>query len=340
MTTYYGLYGQKVQYLASDPTDVQIGQVWYNSTSATLKVRSATTSGTWASGGNVNTSTGNGGGSGSNSSDFLIFGGYTTTYTGTTQSYNGTSWTTVPASLNNARAQVGGAGISNTAALAFGGYNTAPAAGTTFSESYNGTSWTNTPSLNTARRAVFGTGTNTAAIIAGGVPPGTSSESWNGASWTTVGSLTTGQRGGVAGTQTSAVTTAKGGGNNPGGAGATQTWNGSSWTALPGAAYPSPAPAISDITFFGSQTSGVATGGVDGNTNVGYAQTNIFNGSSWTSSTSQPAARYDAGFSGGSSFTDSLVATGSAGAPSYSLYNSTLEWTGPGAGVTRTVTVS
>ena len=49
MTTYYGLYGQKVQYLASDPTDVQICQVWYNSTSATLKVRSATTSGTWAS---------------------------------------------------------------------------------------------------------------------------------------------------------------------------------------------------------------------------------------------------------------------------------------------------
>jgi hypothetical protein len=39
MATYYGTYGQKVQYLASDPSDPQIGQVWYNSTSATLKVR-------------------------------------------------------------------------------------------------------------------------------------------------------------------------------------------------------------------------------------------------------------------------------------------------------------
>jgi hypothetical protein len=49
MATYYGTYGQKVQYLASDPSDPQIGQVWYNSTSATLKVQSATTAGAWAS---------------------------------------------------------------------------------------------------------------------------------------------------------------------------------------------------------------------------------------------------------------------------------------------------
>jgi hypothetical protein len=45
MATYYGTYGQKVQYLASDPSDPQTGQVWYNSTSATLKVRQATTTG-------------------------------------------------------------------------------------------------------------------------------------------------------------------------------------------------------------------------------------------------------------------------------------------------------
>jgi hypothetical protein len=54
MATYYGTYGQKVQYLASDPSDPQTGQVWYNSTSATLKVQSATTAGAWATGGNLN----------------------------------------------------------------------------------------------------------------------------------------------------------------------------------------------------------------------------------------------------------------------------------------------
>ena len=55
MATYYGTYGQKVQYLASDPSDPQIGQVWYNSTSAVLKVRGVTTAGTFASGGNLGT---------------------------------------------------------------------------------------------------------------------------------------------------------------------------------------------------------------------------------------------------------------------------------------------
>jgi hypothetical protein len=55
MATYYGTYGQKVQYLASDPSDPQIGQVWYNSTSATLKVRQEVATNAWASGGNLGT---------------------------------------------------------------------------------------------------------------------------------------------------------------------------------------------------------------------------------------------------------------------------------------------
>jgi len=337
MTTYKGINGFAVQSLASDPSPSDEGQVWYNNTSYAWKLASVTTSGSWASGGNLNTTRETAGGSGSNSSNFIVFGGYSTDTSAASESYNGTSWTNTP-SLGTARAQIGGAGTSNTAALGFGGYTP----GTTpsnLSETYNGTSWTSTPTLNTTRRAVFGTGTNTAAIGVGGVPPGTSVETYNGTSWTTVGSLTTGQRGGVAGTQTSAVTTAKGGGNNPGGAGATQTWNGTSWTALPGGAYPSPAPALSDLNLFGTQTQAVGTGGIDGGTNVAYSGTNTFNGSTWAASTALPSARYSTG-SGGSSFTDSLITGGNTGAPSYSNLNSTLEWTGPGAATTKTITTS
>ena len=105
MTTYYGLYGQKVQYLASDPTDVQVGQVWYNSTSATLKVRSATTSGTWASGGNLNTATDQQG-SGGTQTSAIKFGGRsgdpTPRQTNATEKYDGTSWTSVT-SMGTAR---------------------------------------------------------------------------------------------------------------------------------------------------------------------------------------------------------------------------------------------
>ena len=74
MSDYYGLYGQKVQYLASDPTDVQIGQVWYNSTSAVLKVRAVSTTGSWASGGNLNTARFGIGGAGTQTLA-LAFGG-------------------------------------------------------------------------------------------------------------------------------------------------------------------------------------------------------------------------------------------------------------------------
>jgi len=334
MATYYGTYGQKVQYLASDPSDPQLGQVWYNSTSAVLKVRSATTSGTWATGGNLATSRSALAGAGSNSSNFIVFGG--TPVSTASESYNGTAWTNTP-SLNTGRGQISGAGNSNTAALAFGG-DLGPAV-TTASESWNGSSWTNTPSINTGRRGGGGTGTNTSALYAGGVPPGTSTELWNGSSWTSNPTgLTTGQRGGLAGTQTSAVTTAKGGGNNPGGAGATQTWNGTSWTALPGSSYPSPAPSLSDLSLFGTQNQAVASSGQDGSTNDIYNQTNTFNGTTWTSSTTTPSAIASRGTSGISSFTDSLLAGGQTNPPVQQ--NQTIEWTGPGAAVTQTVTVS
>ena len=38
MTTYYETKGQKIQVLATDPSEIIEGQVWYNSTSGALKV--------------------------------------------------------------------------------------------------------------------------------------------------------------------------------------------------------------------------------------------------------------------------------------------------------------
>ena len=56
MTTYKGINGFGIQYLDSDPANPITGQVWYNSTSKSLKGTTASFStGTWASGGNLNT---------------------------------------------------------------------------------------------------------------------------------------------------------------------------------------------------------------------------------------------------------------------------------------------
>jgi hypothetical protein len=50
----------------------------------------------------------------------LAFGGYTTANTGATEEYDGSTWTSSPASLSTARRELGSAG-TQTAALAFGG---------------------------------------------------------------------------------------------------------------------------------------------------------------------------------------------------------------------------
>jgi hypothetical protein len=82
---------------------------------------------------------------------------------GATESYNGTSWTTSPASLNTARRTLAGTG-TNTAALGFGGETTPATVGN--NESWNGTTWTELGDLNSARQYLSGcgAGTNTAAL--------------------------------------------------------------------------------------------------------------------------------------------------------------------------------
>jgi hypothetical protein len=47
MTEYTGIKGGKVQNFSSDPANPFVGQVWYNTTSSELKVRSSNASGAW-----------------------------------------------------------------------------------------------------------------------------------------------------------------------------------------------------------------------------------------------------------------------------------------------------
>jgi hypothetical protein len=57
MADYINIYGQDILAVASDPANPTVGQIWYNTTSNTLKGGGVTTAGTWATGGNmVNTS--------------------------------------------------------------------------------------------------------------------------------------------------------------------------------------------------------------------------------------------------------------------------------------------
>jgi hypothetical protein len=123
MAEYINIKGQNIEVVASDPANPTIGQIWYNSTSNTLKGGGVTTAGAWATGNNMNTARRLLAGAGTQTAG-LAFGGLDdTANTTATEEYNGSTWTTITPGLNTVRRALAGAGIQ-TAALAFGGFTT------------------------------------------------------------------------------------------------------------------------------------------------------------------------------------------------------------------------
>jgi len=317
MATYKGINGFAVQSVASDPSPLDEGQVWYNNATYAFKLASVTTAGTWASGGALNTPRNAGGGAGIQTAA-LLFGGAPPTpgFSSASESYNGTAWTTTP-SINFARRNIGSANAgTQTAALGFGGAGDPPSV-TSQTESWNGSSWTISPAtLNTARSANAGAGIQTAALSFGGFGGPTSTESYNGTSWTSVSSMNTGRDGGAGcGIQTAALSIR-------GGTAAVESWNGTSWTAI------TSTPISKDQSgAAGTQTAALVFGGYP-NT----SDTILWNGTSWTSNPNGLATARG-GAAGAGTQTLAIAMGGSPG-------GATEEWTGPGSPVTRTITTS
>jgi hypothetical protein len=94
MAEYINIRGQSIEVVASDPANPTLGQIWYNSTSNTLKGGGVTTAGSWATGNNMNTAREIVAGAGTQTAA-LGFGGYTTAYSTATEEYDGTNWATV-----------------------------------------------------------------------------------------------------------------------------------------------------------------------------------------------------------------------------------------------------
>jgi len=110
MSTYYQIFGGKVNVLSSDPANFINGQVWYNSTDKVIKYNEITTAGAWATGGNLNTARSRLGGAGTQTAG-LAFGGQTTVTVTVkaTEEYNGSSWT-AGGNLATARMFIAGCG--------------------------------------------------------------------------------------------------------------------------------------------------------------------------------------------------------------------------------------
>jgi len=275
MATYKGISGFNIKSLATDPSNLVEGEIWYNSTSGALKVAplvaAAWSSGTAFPGVRWNTS-----GTGIKTAS-LTFGGSTgpalPTFLNTTFEGDGSSWTAAPttpiSSIN-----MFGAGIQ-TASIGGGGL-ASPGANSDAAFTYNGTTWTGITATPEATKGAGAAGTSTAALIFGSDVPSVSinkdSYSWNGSSWAEEGALNTDFANGASGGPTE-NTAFKAGStfSPPEASNVFETYDGSTWTSGPNLLTP-----VNQNRGFGSSAECLSIGGYDKITGV-----ERFDGSSW-----------------------------------------------------------
>ena len=271
MSTFKEIRGQLIKSLSSDPSPAAAGDMWYNSTSQTLKGVINTTS--WSSGGNMGTARYSLGASTQGTKNATIFfSGYSPPGVKTqTESYNGTSWSEV-ADVNTGRDGGAGAG-TQTSALFFGGSATLNE-----SETWNGSSWSEGNNLNTGRRSLGGLGVQTAALAFAGTTGAyqSLSEEYNGTSWTEGNNLST-ARADVSGAGIQTAGLCFGGYSATAFAFAiTEEYDGTSWTA---------GGDMSQVRRrcggSGSQTDALAAGGLI-SSGVSTTKTELYNGTSWS----------------------------------------------------------
>jgi hypothetical protein len=336
MTTYKGINGFAVQSVATDPSPLDEGQVWYNNATYAFKLAGFNVA-AWASGGNLSNSRGWLAGSIGTQTAGIVAGGLNPSDTKitNTEEYDGTSWTSGGSIGPPGGIYVNTLVGTQTAGLSISGESTG-APGNALTQKYDGSSWTNTGSLNTARQVGGAAGTQTATIYFGGNrfpnPDSSAMENFNGTSWTTnPASLGTG-RYNMLGIGTDGAALSAGGNRDspspsPFGVNIVESWNGTSWTS--GTNMPAGKERLGGG---GTQTAAIVFGGRNAGTDV--ATTFTWNGTSWSSQPSMPATKANLGSGGNTS--SAYAAGGSLNAP-YS--NTTFEWTGAEV-ATKTITTS
>lgn len=307
MANYKDLHGFEIKHRSSDPSNPIEGEIWYNTTTQTLKVAPKISA--WASGGNMGTARYSMSGAGTQTAA-IGAGGYLpglSPFAGArnTEEYDGTSWTN-GGDMNQGKHEMGQCCGTQTATLASTGY--AGTANLNNSEEYDGSSWTATGALNTAKRSVFrGMGTQTAGACIGGKTDNpypsflTQVEEYDGSSWTEVTDIPTATAGGAcSGTQTAGLVF---GGSSPSRNSTCLEYDGTNWTS--GGSLPAArgAPQSSNGPG-GTQTAAGQYGGSDsGGTKV--TACNNYDGTSWSSIPSLGTAKQDGG--GGGSQTAAIV---------------------------------
>ena len=313
MSTYEELHGKRVEVFSSDPTldSSYEGQVWFNSTSGTLKTVLST--GAWVSATPASNGRSSPQGFGIQTAAVMAGGATSPGNQSYVEEYNGSGWTSGGA-MPTTR-QDGGSAGTETAGVVWCGEG--PAKLNTTAE-YNGTAWTVTNTYPITARGVRGSGTQTAALGCGGDTPAPAasnvSAEYDGSSWT-AGNNLPGNRiaAATSGPQTSALaTTGKDNTPNPSVSNLNTAYDGTNWTAQ--TVYPL---SLRQAASTGTSSSANLVAGGLGATPFGDAVTTAaqWDGSSWTTTGSLGTKSTHAGYAGTS--TSSLLCGGARDYPSY-----------------------
>ena len=330
MADYKGIKGFNVQSLSSDPSNLAQGEIWYNSTSNTLK-GFANIGASWASGGNLNTGrSGAGSATGTTSAGLCANGGGPAPAADeqNTETYDGSSWTQT-GNATNANNTLSGMSGTVTAAFIFGQIAAC--------DSYNGSTWSDPGNdMNTARMgggSGGGPSGQTSSIFCSGYiftgPPGPNYrtnlvESYNGSTWTEVGDTNTARLYQASAQGAPQTTALEFGGESvdwpstPDYVTKTEQYNGTAWTE------------VGDLNngrkeagSFGISTAAFAAGGLQPGTPPYFNKTEQYNGTAWTEVANMATTRSYA-MSAGSS-----TAAFAAGGTTPPSTNVTEEWADP-----------
>ena len=317
MSTYKAIVGKKIKSVSSDPSDSADGQMWYNTTTQSLRGLAITEA--FSSAASMGTSRYGHGAAGNKGGGIGASGRPPASGPAamvTAEEYNGSGFSATN-NINTGRFFAGNSFGTQTAAVFAGGYSPS-APNQVKTELYDGSSFSESGDMSESKYASCNAGTTTAGLIAGGSPARTSTEEFGGSSWTS-GNVTNSNfqdRSGL-GTQTAAIS--MGGAGPPGSpfaATETEFYDGTTWTV--GASMNTGRRRASGG---GSQTLGLVYGGLI----PGPAATNkseLYDGASWSNSANMGTSRYYGnGNSSGGTFAvgDVYVAGGltSPGAPNH-----------------------
>jgi len=288
MVAYTGIQGQNILIVSSDPSNPVEGQIWYNTTSNTLKGYALGTA-SWATAASLPTGMGGGGAAGTSTAALSIGGNATVPASGTlaTNSFNGTAWTGLP-NLSRSPQLSGWSGRgtgSSTSALYSGGDDGSNVSKT---ESWNGSSWTAETAMPIGIRGGGSFGiSKTAAVRFSGLtnPVNTQQPNayhYNGSSWTIGGAMGNSPPWqAYTGTGPSTAALASGGGSPQ--QVLVEAYNGSTWTVKTNMPLSKNVPGMS-----GNSSNALAFGG-DSSPNAGL----LWNGTSWATDATMGTTRND-----------------------------------------------